>query len=130
MHTLTFKNDKNKTLSKLVAFASSHPRKKPYEKGTTEDLGVWLVKDEGSYVMSPTDLNFCISKKDKNTVVYARGYRPTKANGDALWYKSHEVSGDDFAEFVPLIQEQADRIVNQNGDLIIRFSETQLCIEA
>ena len=130
MHTLNFKNDAKGTLSKLVAFASAHPRKKPYTKKTTKELGVWLVKDDGIYLMSSTNKNFCLSEKDIHTVVYAQGYKPTKANRETLWYKTHDVSGDDFAEFIPLEKGQVDRIVNQNGNLKIKLSETQLVIEA
>ncbi len=130
MHILNFKNDAKGTLSKLVAFASAHPRKKPYTKKTTKELGVWLVKDDGIYLMSSTDKNFCLSEKDIHTVVYAQGYKPTKANRETLWYKTHDVSGDDFAEFIPLEKGQVDRIVNKNGNLKIKLSETQLVIEA
>ena len=130
MHILNFKNDEKGTLSKLVAFASAHPRKKPYTKKTTKELGVWLVKDDGIYLMSSTNKNFCLSEKDIHTVVYAQGYKPTKANRETLWYKTHDVSGDDFAEFIPLEKGQVDRIVNQNGNLKIKLSETQLVIEA
>ena len=130
MHILNFKNDEKGTLSKLVAFASTHPRKKPYTKKTTKELGVWLVKDDGIYLMSSTDKNFCLSEKDIHTVVYAQGYKPTKANRETLWYKTHDVSGDDFAEFIPLEKGQVDRIVNKNGNLKIKLSETQLVIEA
>jgi hypothetical protein len=116
-----------------VAFASDHPRKKPYTKTTTKEFGVWLVKDEGIYVMSPTDKNFVFGKLEdgaKTTVVYAQGYKPTKDNFDTLWDKTHDVSGDDFAEFIPLQEDQVDRIINQNGNLKIKLSETQLQIEA
>jgi len=130
MHTLNFKNDAKGTLSKLVAFASDHPRRKPYTKTTTKEFGVWLVKDHGIYLMSPTDKKFCLSEKDINTVVYAQGYKPTKDNFDTLWDKTHDVSGDDFAEFIPLQKDQVDRIVNQNGNLKIKLNETQLHIEA
>tara|TARA_R100001163_G_scaffold63706_1_gene56208 strand:- start:1489 stop:1911 length:423 start_codon:yes stop_codon:yes gene_type:complete len=136
MHILNFKNDAKGTLSKLVAFASAHPRKKPYTKTTTKELGVWLVKDDGIYLMSSTDKKFCLSEKDmKNdkapsTVVYAQGYKPTKANRETLWYKTHDVSGDDFAEFIPLEKGQVDRIVNKNGNLKIKLCETKLFIEA
>lgn len=130
MHSLNFRNDAKGTLSKLVAFALDRPRKKPYEQTTTEERGVWLVKDDGIYLMSPTDEKFCLSKKDINTVVYAHGYKPTKANRDTLWDKTHNVSGDDFVEFIPLQESQVDRIINQNGNLRVKLSETKLQIIA
>tara|TARA_R100001086_G_scaffold123576_1_gene63681 strand:+ start:583 stop:996 length:414 start_codon:yes stop_codon:yes gene_type:complete len=133
MHTLNFKNDAKGTLSKLVAFASNHPRRKPYTQTTTKEFGVWLVKDKGIYVMSPTDKNFVFGKLedgDKSTVVYAQGYKPTKANRDTLWDKTHDVCGDDFSEFIPLLEDQVDRIVHRNGNLKIKLSETEIYVEA
>ena len=83
--------------------------------------------------MSPTDKNFVFGKLedgDKSTVVYAQGYKPTKANRDTLWDKTHDVSGDDFTEFVPLQEDQVDRIVHRNGNLKIKLSETEIYVEA
>ena len=65
---------------------------------------------------------------DKHThVIYAQGYSPKV--GDDLWDRTHAVSGDDFAEFIPLSYDMMDRI-EKNGNLTIRISETELEIRA
>ncbi len=129
--TLVFNN--NGTLSKLVDFSRKRPRHIPYTKKTTDELGVWLVKDDGIYIMAPTKENFVdneLKGSNASTVVYAKGYEPTEKNRDTLWEKTHDVSGDDFAEFIPLHQDQVDRIVNLDGNLKIKLSETKLEIVA
>lgn len=127
MHKLFFDNDKNNTLSDMVAWASDRPRKIPYVKEYTDDMGLWLVKDEGIYLMSPTDERFVDKKGTKNKVVYAKGYKPTKANQDTLWDKTYDVSPDDFAEFIPLTDDQLRRAKN-GYPIRIELSETQLNI--
>jgi len=129
MHTLTFKNDKANTLSKMLEWANNHPRRIPYTKTTTDKHGLWLVKDHGIYLMSPTDENFVNSEGVKNTVVYAYGYKPTNKNQDYLWDKTHAVSGDDFAEFVALTTDQVERVL-RGGHITIKLSATQMGVAA
>jgi len=129
MHKLIFKNDKAKTLTKMLEWSMRQERHKPYTRGlNAREHGLWLVKDDGIYLMSPTAENFTLGK-EKNTVVYAQGYKPTKANKDTLWDKTHAISGDDFAEFVALLDDQKCRII-AGGDITIELSETELGIFA
>ena len=125
---LIFKNDKAGTLAKMMEHSNAHKRRIPYTKEETYDYGLWLVKDHGIYLMSPTAENFIMSN-DVNTVVYARGYKPTKANRDTLWDKTHAVSGDDFAEFVRLTPNMV-RNVLRGSDITIELSETQMAVTA
>ena len=120
MHKLIFKNDKAGTLAKMLEHSNAHKRRIPYTKKETYDYGLWLVKDEGIYLMSPTEKPF-------ETVVYARGYKPTKANRDTLWDKTHAVSGDDFAEFVRLNPNMVRRVLN-GSDITIELRETQMAL--
>ena len=122
MHKLTFKNDKANTLAKMLRWANDRQRRIPYTKTMTGAQGLWLVKDEGIYLMSPTDKKF-------KTVVYARGYKPTKTNRDTLWDKTHDVSGDDFAEFVTLTADQVARVLD-GGGITIKLNATTLEIAA
>ena len=128
MHNLIFKNDKAKTLTQMLEWSMRQERRKPYNKKPTSQHGFWLVKDDGIYLMSPTTKNFAIGDQ-KNTVVYARGYKPTKGNEDTLWDKTHAVSADDFAEFIPLQDDQRVRIL-AGGDITIRLSATKLEVSA
>ena len=125
---LIFKNDKAETLSKMMQHSNANKRRIPYTQDETEDQGLWLVKDEGIYLMSPTAKNF-IMTNDVNTVVYARGYKPTKENRDALWDKTHAVSGDDFAEFVRLTPNRVRNVLGGN-DITIELSENQMSVTA
>ena len=128
MHKLTFKNDKAKTLTQMLEWSMRQERRKPYNKKPTSQHGFWLVKDDGIYLMSSTTKKFAIGEQT-NTVVYARGYKPTKRNENTLWDKTHAVSGDDFAEFIPLQDDQRIRIL-AGGDITIRLSATKLEVSA
>ena len=129
MTKLTFKNDKANTLADMLRWANGHERHIPYSQDPTEEYGFWLVKDEGIYLMSPTTDKFKTNEGDINTVVYARGYKPTKANHDTLWDKTHDVSADDFAEFIPLDIYQMERIL-RGGDITIKLNATNLEVTA
>ena len=123
MHTLKFKS---KEFARMLNWMKTHTRKMPYEDKTTARYGLWLVKDHGIYVMSPTKERD-LTKDDNTHVIYAQGYSPKV--GDDLWDKTHAVSGDDFAEFIPLSFDMVDRL-EKNGNLTIRISETELEIRA
>jgi hypothetical protein len=129
MHKLTFKNNKANTLAKMLEWANGHPRRIPYTKTTTNAQGLLLVKDEGIYLMSPSDEKFVDGGEVMNTVVYAYGYKPTKTNRDTLWDKTHDVSGDDFAEFVTLTADQVTRVL-KGGNITINLSKTELGVTA
>ena len=111
MHTLKFKS---KQFARMMKWMRTHERKIPYVDETTDDYGVWLVKDHGIYLMAASaerDMD-----GDKHThVIYAQGYSPKV--------------GDDFAEFIPLDERQVIRLEN-GGDMTIRLSETELEIRA
>ena len=111
MTKLIFKENKNKDLRGMLAWAATHRRRIPYTEDYTDEHGLWLVKDDGIYLMASTDEKYVNQKGVVNTVVYARGYKPTKANRDTLWDKTHAVSGDDFAEFIALTPEMAARVM-------------------
>ena len=129
MHTLKFTQDKARTLSQMVAFMETRQRRIPYTKEYSDDFGLWLVEDDGIYLMSPTDEKFVNTKGVVNTVVYAKGYKPTAKNKDTLWDKTHDVSGDDFAEFIPLIPPQIANI-KKGGGIVIELSETEISVGA
>jgi len=121
MHTLKFKS---KEFARMINWMKTHERKIPYEDKTTAKYGLWLVKDDGIYVMSPS------AERDKDDdgvhVIYADGFHRDEED---IWDKTHAVSGDDFAEFIPLSYDMMDRI-EKSGNLTIRISETELEIRA
>ena len=129
MAKLTFKNDKKDTLARMLKHAINNKRKIPYVDEYTDDYGLTLVKDDGIYLMSSAERTFKDDGDDFNTVVYARGYKPTKANRDTLWDKTHAVSGDDFAEFVRLNDGMVDRVLH-GGSIVIDLNETSYTVTA
>ena len=122
-------NFRGKQLAAMLRHANANKRKIPYENKHTEKKGLWLVKDDGIYLMSPTSEKFIAKKNDINTVVYASGYKPTKANADTLWDKTHRVSGDDFVEFIELAPSQV-RNVLKGGSISISLTETEIGVSA
>jgi hypothetical protein len=129
MHNLIFKNDKAGTLAKMMEHSNANKRKLPYVQEETEDQGLWLVKDKGIYLMSPTEENFVNGEGVRNTVVYARGYKPTKANRDTLWDKTYAVSHDDFVEFITLSPDMVRNVLN-GGTITIELNETEMAVTA
>ena len=121
MHRLKFKS---KEFQRMLTHMMKHDRKIPYVDETTDDYGLWLVKDDGIYVMSPS------TKRDMDGegvhVIYAKGY---DRNQPDIWDKTYAVSRDDFAEFIPLTTDQVSRVV-RGGDIVININETQLAVAA
>jgi len=66
---------------------------------------LWLVKDEGIYLMSP-GIHRGTESGDRPVrppVAYASGFDPTRDDRMAVWDRAHAaVGGDDFAEAVPV----------------------------
>ena len=125
MTRLHFKSD---TLKRVVKHSQKVERKIPYVDEYTDDMGVWLVKDEGIYVMAPTHEERDRDENGKTVVCYAQGFSP---NVKDLWNKTHAVSGDDFAEFIPLNSEQvADILGAPDGRkaLTIKLTKTEIAV--
>ena len=121
MHKLTFKSNKTlRSLARETLFAKEF--KIAYRDKTTQDRQFWLVKDQGIYVMN------CYLKDGKRKVkhvVYASGYNPKYDKNDDLWDRTHEVSGDDFVENIPLDISALNRL-RDGGNLTINLRETQM----
>tara|TARA_Y100000114_G_scaffold4854_1_gene4014 strand:- start:330 stop:737 length:408 start_codon:yes stop_codon:yes gene_type:complete len=123
MTRLHFKND---TLKRVVQHSQKVKRKIPYEDKYTKKMGVWLVKDEGIYLMAPTHEERDRDENGHTVVCYAEGFSPKVED---LWNKTYAVSRDDFAEFIPLNREQvADILAAPKGKrgLTIELTETQI----
>ena len=98
---LTFKGP---DLVMVLVWARNNDAVYPYTHKPVDEQGLWLVKDEGIYLMSACNTDGKGLKKadGKPVVTYARGYDPKYE--DDLWEKTYAVSHDDFAEFIPLGQ--------------------------
>ena len=98
-----------------------HKFKLPYQDKFSEQRGVWMVKDNGIYIMNAH------KRKGGNIVVYADGYNPDL--NDDWWEDCRDaVGGDDFAEFIPLGIRQLMRIINNKDPLYIELTETEIKI--
>ena len=96
----------------------------PYTKKTTKQKGFYFVKDEGIYVMN----GYANKDTEDNLVVYALGYDPHK--DEDVWERSwRAVGGDDFAESIPLSDDQLTRLI-EGGHLVLEVSETEIKVEA
>ena len=123
MTRLHFKND---TLKRVVQHSQKVKRKLPYTDTYTDEMGVELVKDDGIYLMAPTQEERDRDENGKTVVCYAEGYSPKVED---LWHKTYAVSPDDFCEFIPLNDEQvADILATPKGKrgLTIKLTETQI----
>ena len=109
MATLLFNSNKSlKSLARETLKAETF--KKPYTNETTKDKGFYLVKDEGIYLMNAFDSNNDKTPKQNGFVVYAQRFNPKYDLKGDLWDRTHEVSADDFAEFVPMEESQLMRV--------------------
>ena len=104
-----------------------HITQEEYDKGKKTPCFI-LVKDHGIYVMSgaTNDKELWDAKAKKFKVAYAKGF---DLNQEDLWDKTYAVSGDDFAESVPLTKTQLLNI-SKGQPLRIRMTPTQILINA
>ena len=92
----------------------------PYSKKTTKEKGLWLVKDEGIYLMKA----FVGSEKEENPIIYAEGFDPNKNKN--VWQKSYSaVGGDDFAEFLPFTIE-ALQMIKKGVDIDVKCTKNTI----
>ena len=124
MATLLFNSNKSlKSLARETLKAETF--KKPYTNETTKDKGFYLVKDEGIYLMNAFDSNNDKTPKQNGFVVYAQRFNPKYDLKGDLWERTHEVSADDFAEFIPMEESQLTRVI-EGGNIKIVLSPTTL----
>lgn len=116
MHILTFNKGQLARLAEATANNIGKPFKIPYTDETTEDSGFMLVKDEGIYLMNAFD----VGAAKNNIVVYADGYEP---DNEDCWALTHEVSADDFADFVPINRAYLQSLIRRESYLEVGMTE-------
>lgn len=97
--------------------------KTAFEQKYTSKKSLWLVKDEGIYLMNCYKKDTEFLKKD--FVVYARGFNPNTLDRQLVWDRSYKISRDDFAENIPLNATMIKNIVH-GLDLHIYISEKEI----
>ena len=128
MATLLFNNNKSlKSLARETLKASKF--KVPYENRTTDEKGFFLVKDEGIYLMNAFNADNDKTPKQNGFVVYASGFNPKYDKYGDLWDRTYAVSHDDFAEFIPMDEEQLMRVA-EGGIIKIDLSPSTLTVWA
>lgn len=116
-------------LVKLATETKTHTKfRLPYSKKTTSEKGVFFVKDEGIYLMNAFDQEKGETPSKSGLVTYALGYDPKK-NEDVHQDSVEAVGGDDFGEFLPLSDEQLDRIIN-GGKVWVRVTQEEIEVSA
>jgi len=96
-----------------------------YEQKTTDEKSVFLVKDDGIYLMNAFKCNG--SPKENGLVAYAQGYNP-KYNKNC-WEDSYKISRDDFGTNIPLNEEQLKRIAN-GGKVSVKLKNKYIEVTA
>ena len=128
MHTLNFNSNKSlKSLARETLKAETF--RQPYTNKTTKEKGVYLVKDEGIYLMNAFDSNNDKTPKQNGFVVYASGFNPKYDKYGDLWDRTYVISHDDFAEFVPMDEDQLKRVA-EGGIIKIDLSPSTLTVWA
>ena len=122
MHTLKFKNNDN--LRRLAQHTLK--RKKfnlPYTSETTSKKGVYLVKDDGIYLMNAFSLGEGTTPNDQGLTIYAEGYDPSTNKN--VWQDSRDaVGGDDFGEFVEMSSSMLASVANGSDITLMISAET------
>ena len=128
MATLLFNNNKSlKSLARETLKAETF--KQPYTNKETKDKGFYLVKDEGIYLMNAFSADNGKTPKQNGFVVYASGFNPKYDKYGDLWDRTHAISGDDFAEFIPMDEESLMRVI-EGGKVKIKLEPTMLHVWA
>lgn len=118
--SLTF--DRAGVLARLAHSEGSSKWKESYEGD--QEPGLWLVGDQGVYLMSNGDPGERTGK-DSLAVVYARECDP-RGNFDEWWaVKRATFGGDDGCEFIPAETFHAFRAYGV-GDLTLTFKGTAI----
>jgi hypothetical protein len=112
---LTFDKKIVKQLREHAASATTHRATYGQDK---PGPGLWLVGDEGVYLMSN-------GSPFQGVIAYAKQCDPNKMDFDAWWYvKEATFGGDDGVEFIDLAA------IPESGDIEIEISPETLSIYA
>ena len=106
----------NEDLKGLIEHARDNPCKVPYRDAEFPGGCLWLIKDEGVYLMSGARCGNPAEKgKDRQKVIYAEGFDPKK-NRDVDGMAREACGGDDFIEALPLVT--LDGMISKAGDAL------------
>ena len=116
-------------LPAIVSHAKSASIQQPTfyesEENITPKKGLFLVKDQGVYLMSNGTNPGEKTMSELGLVTYAKGCNPTT---DEDWWSqgSYLCGGDDFCEFIEL--EWVQFAIDTGHNLIIELSDTEMML--
>ena len=113
MVMLVFEGEELARLAEAASQASEF--RKPYTKETTHESGLWLVKDNGLYVMNAHE-------ETEPKCAFANGFDPLDLEDDPLAC-ARAVGGDDFAEWIPLPKKILSLLAHGRDMLKIDLSD-------
>lgn len=95
-----------------------------YDKNATPQPGLYLVHDNGVYLMSNGNPGDWMPEKDKCYVAYAESCNP---DTDENFYENSRdlVGGDDFVEVIHINQDWSKNLLNYN-EVHIELTEDRL----
>ena len=104
------------------------PWRKPYHEETTDTPLLWIVKDEGLYLMSGS-----VEKPTKDgsrgtLVEYAVGMNPKLQDRGLVWDRCRDIcGGDDFGEAIEL-KTISDILKTGHGSFRVGFTDTEMMV--
>ena len=130
---LTFPAD---IVAKLIEHSAKSPKHSPtYSQKETAKPGLWLVGDDGVYLMSNgtpamandgsliTEEPKFPTKPIKRLVAYANECNPEEMDFDDWWAaKRASFGGDDGVEFIPLTD------IPKSGEIVIEINSKEMRI--
>lgn len=110
-------------LLRIIAHSKANACREPYT-GKAADAGLFLVKDEGVYLMSAANESLKREDGKGNVVAYAVGHDPREGE---TWEADRAVcGGDDFAEFLPV--KGAFESAKENDRIEVRLNKRSISI--
>ena len=103
--------DNDNKLKTIVRTALTGDHQLPYGEGSAGQSGVWLVKDEGVYLLPANGV--------KRKPCYAKGF------GEDVY-----IGGDDFVDFIALSTPMIVRILDKSSQLEITLTDTEIRVTA
>jgi hypothetical protein len=115
-------------VERLLAHAEAATKhKKAYAEKGKPKPALWIVGDEGVYLMSNGEPGLPIDAAHSN-VVYAREVDPTKMPFDQWWQAKREsFGGDDGADTLSAV-DLRNALARRRGDLVIEMNKSTMVI--
>lgn len=121
MNTLVFKM--NDTLRSIIEHSRAHPDGQTVY-GEPCPPSLMLVKDQGAYLMAPTNPRQLRENSESSVVVYAEGCDPS-INADFYETARAICGGDDFCEGIALADFPA---IDSATELFIELTEDSMTV--